>query len=331
MRRLRALGLCMVAALAISAIAVSSASAEAPEYGRCIKKAKAEGGGYSNSGCTTSVETGAKFEWVAGPGPKAHFTSVERFVFTAKYNNCISARGEEQIAEEDLSAAKIAREKEEIGRAEELEHEAAIHQAAANAYREKAGLTKEGCEKLIAEEKAKAPAELETVSGTPIVCGGVTSEGEYTGPKTIANLVTSFTECTTSGFKCTSPGAESGEIVTSALNGELGVIKKEATKTKVGIDLAPPPGTVETEFTCGGFVHVVVTGSVIHEVRGNVMILTETESFAQNKGKQKPEKFEGLEADVLESSIGGGPNVQSGLTLRGFLTNEEKIEVNTVV
>src|ERR1019366_3174237 len=119
--------------------------------------------------CTTSVETGAKFEWVAGPGPKAHFTSVERFVFTAKYNNCISARGEEQIAEE-------------------LEHEAAIHQASANAYREKAGLTKEGCEKLIAEEKAKAPAELETVSGTPIVCGGVTSEGEYTGPKTIANL-----------------------------------------------------------------------------------------------------------------------------------------------
>lgn len=330
MRRFGILGLCLMAALAVSAVAVASASAEAPEYGRCIKKAKAEGAGYSNAACTTAVGTGAKFEWAAGPGPKARFTSVERFVFSTKYKQCVSARGEEEVANRDKELAKEAREHGEITRAEELEREAEIHQNQANELRKKAGLTKEGCEKLIEEEKAKAPAELQTVSGDTVVCGGVTSEGEYTGTKTVGDLTTTFSECAFDGFKCTSTGAEPGEIVTSTLKGELGVIKKEATKSKVGIALSAETGTIESEFNCAS-VSVVVTGSVIHEVRANTMVLTENENFVQSKGKQKPEQFEGGEVDVLESSISGGADVQSGLTLRGLLTNEEKIEVNTVV
>ncbi|HYM54241.1 MAG TPA: hypothetical protein VES97_02680, partial [Solirubrobacteraceae bacterium] len=298
------------------------------------KKAKAEGTGYSNSNCTTGVESGAKFEWAPGPGTNNKFTSVERFVFSSKYKLCLSARGEEEIANKDIEEAVKAEEKGETARAEQLRREASEHQSVAEELRAKAKLTKEGCEKLIEEEKAKAPAELQTVSGTTVACGGVTSEGEYSGTKTIANLITTFTDCATSGFKCTSAGAEAGEIVTSTQDGELGVIKKELTKSKVGLDLSPATGTVEAEFTCGiaGFeVPVVVTGSVIHEVKPNTMVLTENETFTQSKGKQKPEKFEGLPADVLESSIAGGANEQSGLTLRGLLTNEEKIEVNTVV
>ena len=66
MKRSRLMGLCLVALFAISALAAASASAEAPEFGRCIKKAKAEGSGFSDAKCTKGVATGAKFEWLPG-------------------------------------------------------------------------------------------------------------------------------------------------------------------------------------------------------------------------------------------------------------------------
>jgi hypothetical protein len=60
------MGLCLIAAFAISAVAAVSASAEAPEYGRCIKKAKVEGTGFSDAKCTKGVATKAKYEWLPG-------------------------------------------------------------------------------------------------------------------------------------------------------------------------------------------------------------------------------------------------------------------------
>jgi hypothetical protein len=63
MKRMSIVGLCLIAAFAMSAIAVTSASASAPEFGKCIKKAVASGEGFSDAGCTLHVTTGAKFEW----------------------------------------------------------------------------------------------------------------------------------------------------------------------------------------------------------------------------------------------------------------------------
>jgi hypothetical protein len=342
MRRLRILGLCVVAALSISVVAVASASAEAPEYGRCIKKAgKASGEGYSNGSCTTAVSSGARYEWAPGPGAKNKFSSVERFIYSGKYNNCSRAISEENIAIKDTALAKTARENGEIAVAEKLEREAVEHQSVANEFYGKSGVKEPHrgeCEVVIETEHAKAPAELETVGGTTVTCGGVTSEGEYSGLKTVSNLKTTFTDCEGDGFKCTTSGAETGEIETSALQGELGVIEKEnpitKAKPKIGLDLAAAAGANVTEFSCGvpGFeIHVVVTGSVIHQVKADAMVSEETETFTQNKGKQKPEAFEGASPDVLETSIGGGTPQQSGMTLRGTLTNEESIEVNAVV
>jgi hypothetical protein len=75
-KQMRSTGLCLVAALVLSAMAAGSASATAPEYGRCIKKAKAEGKGYTANKCTVAGEgTKAKYEWVAG-AEKAKFTST---------------------------------------------------------------------------------------------------------------------------------------------------------------------------------------------------------------------------------------------------------------
>ena len=63
MKRMRVLGLCLVAAFAIGAVVTSGALAAAsPEFGRC--KAKA-GGKFKNSGCTLLAKsaTEEKFEW----------------------------------------------------------------------------------------------------------------------------------------------------------------------------------------------------------------------------------------------------------------------------
>jgi len=70
MRRIRIVGLCLIAVFATSAIASSSASAfgEPPEVGRCIKLA---GGAWKDGGCKVKAVAGEeKFEWY--PGFKAN-------------------------------------------------------------------------------------------------------------------------------------------------------------------------------------------------------------------------------------------------------------------
>jgi hypothetical protein len=70
-------GLCLiVAAVVFSAFAATSASATAPEYGRCVKKAKAEGKGYTSSKCTAAGEgLKAKYEWTPGAAKRKFTTS----------------------------------------------------------------------------------------------------------------------------------------------------------------------------------------------------------------------------------------------------------------
>ena len=77
MRRIRIAGLCLVAICAMSLIASASASAFAPEIGRCVKKAKAEGTGFSEAKCLKAgTGTTAKYEWKAGPeAGKGNFTT----------------------------------------------------------------------------------------------------------------------------------------------------------------------------------------------------------------------------------------------------------------
>ncbi len=74
MRRLRIVGLCLVAVFALGAAMAASASAEAPEYGRCLKAtAEKEGkktvyhGGFTDSKCTKKSESKTgKYEWHPG-------------------------------------------------------------------------------------------------------------------------------------------------------------------------------------------------------------------------------------------------------------------------
>jgi len=76
MKRIRITGLCLISAFAISAVAVASASATAPEIGRC-KKSTPKAGGYATATCTTTdkEDNDGTYEWLPGTG-KGKFTST---------------------------------------------------------------------------------------------------------------------------------------------------------------------------------------------------------------------------------------------------------------
>jgi hypothetical protein len=71
MRRMKIVGLCLIAVFAMSAVVSGSASAAAPEFGQCLKKAKKSLPGYADSKCTKEALELAKgsYEWI--PGVKA--------------------------------------------------------------------------------------------------------------------------------------------------------------------------------------------------------------------------------------------------------------------
>jgi hypothetical protein len=68
MSRIRILGVCTGAVLAVGAMAAGSASAALPELGRCVNVGS--GGAYSGANCIKlSPAHNGKFEWQPGPGP----------------------------------------------------------------------------------------------------------------------------------------------------------------------------------------------------------------------------------------------------------------------
>jgi len=183
--------------------------------------------------------------------------------------------------------------------------------------------------------KALTKAELATVGKDVISCTGETGTGEYTGAKTVANVAIRLNGCHLGELgSCQSIEAAEGEVALTTLEGKLGVITTSLEgplKNKIGTDLKPASGEVVAAFACAGM-PVLVTGSVIGEVPRNAMKLSATLKFvASSKGVQNPTRFEGGEEDVLLTKLGeGGALEQTGLKLAVILTNEEKVEVNSV-
>lgn len=338
MRRLTTAAAGTLAALAIVSVAASSAMAAAPEYGHCSAKT---GGAYKDKLCTKGTASKGKFEWEVGPGPKPGFSWEARSLYSPKYHECSKAISEEGVAAATRARAEAASEPEKA----ELEHEAERHEVASQQAYAEAGNpnppdSRAECEKLIEDESAKAPATFETVPKGPakhlvsalkVACGGVSASGEHTGPSTVGGLVVTFTECADKGTACNSEGAGEGEIVSSTLAGTLGVVTTKNGKSKPGLALtAAEAGEPFVAFSCGSTT-AVVGGSVITEVAGNHPNLVEDVGFGQSAGVQKPKSFLDGPTEVLETSVDGGPEEQTGLGLKVQQQNEEAIEVNTIV
>jgi hypothetical protein len=111
---------------------------------------------------------------------------------------------------------------------------------------------------------------LETTSTAAITCTKDTNTGEITGAKTVGGVVVTFTGCSSkegSGCSVKSTGQSAGTVVTSALNGELGSVKKTEAASGVGLLLKPASGTkfVELEGTCLLVSPSPVNGSIAGE------------------------------------------------------------------
>ncbi len=176
-------------------------------------------------------------------------------------------------------------------------------------------------------------AELETVGKNLVTCTGESASGKYTGNKTVGSVVVTFTNCSAFGTSCHSEGAATGTVVTYTLEGVLGVeeLGAEASLNKIGEDLFPvghsgPVG----EFKCGGLL-MTIAGSIISPVNANAMKLTATIKSKAVKGKQRPENFVEEPPEVLIATIEGGIPEQAGETLTTNQTNEEKVEINSVL
>jgi hypothetical protein len=128
-----------------------------------------------------------------------------------------------------------------------------------------------------------------------------------------------------------SPGKAEGEVVTVPLAGSL---VWEKFGKKVSIDLVPQSGELFTEFQCGP-ANVKVKGSVLTNVAANKAETKFELKFTAKKGKQKPEYYYTSSTekvkDVLISKIGATEFEQAGQTLTNVQTNEEALEVNTVI
>jgi alpha-tubulin suppressor-like RCC1 family protein len=174
---------------------------------------------------------------------------------------------------------------------------------------------------------------LESVIGIKVVCQTEAAVGEYTGRHTVGNLVIRFKTCGFPETSCTSEGAAEGEIVSSELEGVLGVEKASAEghiKDKIGLDYFPATGGAPfAEFQCETS-HITIGGSVIGPVDSNTMALSPKRNFNQLKGKQKPERFEGGPLAVLGESFNGIEFWQAGLSLESVQTNEEKVEIRSI-
>lgn len=202
MRHVRMLGFCLVAALALAAYAVSSASAANPEWGRCEAKA---GGKYEDSNCTVKAKgkTGKhEYEWKKGSElPNIPFTSENKEagrggVLTGLYRYC--ANPETGVSEGRITRAACA------AKGDEESHN---------------NLPSVECERETATGEESGKDKVVNVHVTFTGCGAINK-----------------------ALPCKSEGAASGEIKTTELQGKLGWISKSSNEVGVMLEPAKKHG-----------------------------------------------------------------------------------------
>jgi hypothetical protein len=222
-RHVRMLGLCLVAALALGAYAVSSASAL--EWGKCENVGA--GGNYTGPNCTKAEKAKPKgtgeYEW-----RKASEVAEKRV--------------------EEGKSANVPFSGESVGGGGVLTisfRECAIEPELGGPqvyFR----VTREVCSE-IPEHREQSNNSIIKVE-----CETETNTGEAQAKNKVANVKVVFTGCALFGVvPCETEGRPEGEIETNTLKGKLGWIKK-STK-EVGVVLEPlSKKELFAAFVCGG-------------------------------------------------------------------------------
>jgi hypothetical protein len=165
-----------------------------------------------------------------------------------------------------------------------------------------------------------------------VTCTGETGSGQITGSKTVGAVTITLSGCESLGGKCTTAGLAEGEVQTATLAGELGVerVTEAAGRETVhaALDLYPAGRSgALLEFTCTTNGIWALGGALIAPVSSGRTAKTSAFKLVASGGRQKPESFEGGVREVLLNALGE----QVGVTLTATQTNEEAVEVNTVV
>ncbi|HEV7585914.1 MAG TPA: fibronectin type III domain-containing protein [Solirubrobacteraceae bacterium] len=165
-----------------------------------------------------------------------------------------------------------------------------------------------------------------------VTCTGESGSGQITGSKTVGDVMITLTGCESLGGKCTSSGLAEGELQTATLEGALGVervtevLGKETVHAALGLHPVGKSGPF-LEFTCATNGIWSLSGSIIAPVTSGKTLKTTAFKLVASGGRQKPESFEGGVHEVLVNALAE----QVGVSLTATQTNDEAVEVNTVV
>jgi len=110
-------------------------------------------------------------------------------------------------------------------------------------------------------------------SGNTLTCEKSATTGESTGAETLGKVIVKFTGCKSTGSGGSNCALKSkntttaGEILTDALDGELGTVATTQASSGVGVLLKPATGTLWTELEANTCTHATkVTGTIAAEV-----------------------------------------------------------------
>jgi hypothetical protein len=272
MKRIHALGLCLVAAIAFSALATASASA-APEYGQCQKLTKestpkAKHGKYQNSGCTVhskkcktkkgvescTEEEKGEYEWYPGPSSSCQKVKKKK----GKYED--SACTKEKVSSKGKDEGEYER------RACKDNNCAGIESSGGTAFLEG------------------------TKSHIKIECSSNGSEDGEILTATEATGIAWYRGCHIEalGVSCKSENTSvAGEIKTFVLKAEPVETTNKKGEKIVATKYTPKMGTYLAEFNCEA-IRVRVKGFADGLVKGGVneMSVTSTQTFNEEAAPQ---------------------------------------------
>ena len=272
MKRIRMVGLCLVAVFALGAIVASAAQAAGPEWGRCTAQKK---GKYLEGNCQQKApakEKGGvttyngKYEWVSlveeeakhggpwcGAQKKGNYTDPACTIVSEKkgvpnhkghfekYGPYFTGVGGSGFLNTVIEACYLEGVFEPAGRKAACDH---------------ANDVKNG------EHNTKLPIYVE--------CEGETNSGVARHVNEVENIQVTFKGCLLLGQVPCENTAKEGEIKTNTLKGRIGYLEKAAKpQPKVGVLLEPATtGGLFATMSCAGGIYEVIVG-VGNEVSGS--------------------------------------------------------------
>jgi hypothetical protein len=150
---------------------------------------------------------------------------------------------------------------------------------------------------------------------------------EGTAPKAVTNFLVEGSECESAGAECRSENIL-GRVKAPLTSGVIGYVSKAHHQVGVRIGWAPAAPFQFECFAGTGLKVVRVSGSAIGLVTPTRKLVSAlTTKFAQAKGKQQIQHFEGGPVEVLHLSVNGGPSEEAAISFGSVEETSPAVEI----